>query len=85
MTGRELSIGRLAARYLQLKPSDYMHTCMPLYHGAVHGLCVGPSIHAGHIGIHSSFQSPESAATSFRAGIGDTNLAYSDLARKSGT
>lgn len=46
-TGRELLVGRMAAAYLGLKPSDRFYTCMPLYHGAAHGLCTTPSIHAG--------------------------------------
>ncbi|KAF2189819.1 long-chain fatty acid transporter-like protein [Zopfia rhizophila CBS 207.26] len=35
-TGRELLVGRLTAKYLAIKPSDRMYTCMPLYHGAAH-------------------------------------------------
>lgn len=46
-TGRELMIGHNTAEYLGLKPEDRMYTCMPLYHGAAHGLCTTPSIHAG--------------------------------------
>lgn len=46
-TARELMVGHQTARYLKLKPSDSFYTCMPLYHGAAHGLCVVPSIHAG--------------------------------------
>jgi acyl-CoA synthetase (AMP-forming)/AMP-acid ligase II len=47
-TLRELSIGFGIARYLKLQPGkSRMYTCMPLYHGAAHGLCVTPSIHAG--------------------------------------
>jgi acyl-CoA synthetase (AMP-forming)/AMP-acid ligase II len=46
-TGRELVTGYTIAKYLQLKPTDRMYTCMPLYHGAAHGLCTTPSIHAG--------------------------------------
>ncbi|KAF2403525.1 fatty-acyl-CoA synthase [Trichodelitschia bisporula] len=45
--GRELLIGRSIAAYLQLRPGDRMYTCMPLYHGAAHGLCVTPVIHSG--------------------------------------
>ena len=45
--GRELVIGRSTAHYLQLKPSDRFYTCMPLYHGTAHILCLNPSIHAG--------------------------------------
>ena len=47
LTGRELNIGRGVAQYLKLKPGDRMYTVLPLYHGAGHGLCVTPSIHAG--------------------------------------
>lgn len=47
LTGRELNTGHSVADYLQLKPEDRFYTCMPLYHGAAHGLCVTPSIHAG--------------------------------------
>ncbi|KAF2097327.1 long-chain fatty acid transporter-like protein [Rhizodiscina lignyota] len=46
-TGRELMVGRTTSQLLRLKPSDRFYTCMPLYHGAAHGLCVTPSIHAG--------------------------------------
>ena len=46
-TGREILTGHSAARYLELKPTDRMYTCMPLYHGAAHGLCTTPCIHAG--------------------------------------
>ncbi|KAF2427797.1 fatty acid transporter [Tothia fuscella] len=45
--GRELAVGYSVARYLRLKPGDRMYTCMPLYHGAAHGLCVTPCINAG--------------------------------------
>lgn len=45
--GREISTGYVIANYLRLKPSDRMYTCMPLYHGAAHGLGVTPVIHAG--------------------------------------
>ena len=46
-TGRDLLTGRSVAQYLKLKPSDRMYTALPLYHGAGHGLCITPSIHAG--------------------------------------
>ena len=47
-TAREMNTGHSIAEYLQLKPGkSRMYTCMPLYHGAAHGLCVTPSIHAG--------------------------------------
>ncbi|KAI4615068.1 long-chain fatty acid transporter fat1 [Alternaria sp. BMP 0032] len=46
-TGRELLTGYSAAKYLELKPASRMYTCMPLYHGAAHGLCVTPMVHAG--------------------------------------
>ncbi|KAH7414152.1 long-chain fatty acid transporter-like protein [Phaeosphaeria sp. MPI-PUGE-AT-0046c] len=46
-TGRELTTGYSVAKYLNLKPADRMYTCMPLYHGAAHGLCTTPCIHAG--------------------------------------
>ncbi|KAF2706502.1 long-chain fatty acid transporter-like protein [Pleomassaria siparia CBS 279.74] len=46
-TGRELLVGFTAARYLGLKPEDRIYTCMPMYHGAAHGLCTTPAIHAG--------------------------------------
>ncbi|KXJ93774.1 fatty-acyl-CoA synthase, partial [Microdochium bolleyi] len=35
------------SKLLPLKPGDRMYTCLPLYHGAAHGLCVLPSIGAG--------------------------------------
>jgi acyl-CoA synthetase (AMP-forming)/AMP-acid ligase II len=46
-TGRELIVGFTTARYLGLKPEDRIYTCMPLYHGAAHGLATTPVIHAG--------------------------------------
>ncbi|KAF2003210.1 long-chain fatty acid transporter-like protein [Amniculicola lignicola CBS 123094] len=46
-TARETLTGYKVAPYLGLKPHDRMYTCMPLYHGAAHGLCVTPSLHAG--------------------------------------
>ncbi|KAF2131713.1 long-chain fatty acid transporter-like protein [Dothidotthia symphoricarpi CBS 119687] len=46
-TSKELVLGYSIAKYLNLKPEDKMYTCMPLYHGAAHGLCTTPSIHAG--------------------------------------
>ncbi|KAI4707744.1 long-chain fatty acid transporter fat1 [Alternaria sp. Ai002NY15] len=46
-TGRELLTGYSAAKYLELNPASRMYTCMPLYHGAAHGLCVTPMVHAG--------------------------------------
>jgi acyl-CoA synthetase (AMP-forming)/AMP-acid ligase II len=47
-TAREMNTGHSVADYLQLKPGkSRMYTCMPLYHGAAHGLCITPSIHAG--------------------------------------
>ncbi|KAF1840754.1 long-chain fatty acid transporter-like protein [Cucurbitaria berberidis CBS 394.84] len=46
-TGRELVTGYTVAKYLGLKPEDRMYTCMPLYHGAAHGLCAVPTIYAG--------------------------------------
>jgi acyl-CoA synthetase (AMP-forming)/AMP-acid ligase II len=45
--GRDLAVGYTIAKYLRLKPSDRMYTCMPLYHGAAHGLAVTPIINAG--------------------------------------
>lgn len=46
-TGRELLTGLLSAKYLGLTPKDRMYTCMPLYHGAAHGLCTTPCLYAG--------------------------------------
>ncbi|KAF2120856.1 long-chain fatty acid transporter-like protein [Lophiotrema nucula] len=46
-TGRELLVGHMTAKYLRLTPKERMYTCMPLYHGAAHGLCMTPTIHAG--------------------------------------
>ncbi|KAK5944143.1 hypothetical protein PMZ80_003424 [Knufia obscura] len=56
LRGREINVGRGTALYLGLSQRskirrdhglDRMYTCLPLYHGAAHGLCVTPSIHAG--------------------------------------
>ncbi|PGG96584.1 hypothetical protein AJ79_09533 [Helicocarpus griseus UAMH5409] len=44
---KETATSRGIARYLDLKPGTKMYTCLPLYHGAAHGLCVNPSIYAG--------------------------------------
>lgn len=46
-TGRELMVGYTTAKYLNLEKHHRMYTCMPLYHGAAHGLCTTPIIHAG--------------------------------------
>jgi acyl-CoA synthetase (AMP-forming)/AMP-acid ligase II len=47
-TIREMATGRDVSQYLRLKPNkSRMYTCMPLYHGAAHALCVTASIHAG--------------------------------------
>jgi acyl-CoA synthetase (AMP-forming)/AMP-acid ligase II len=46
-TGRELFTGYAIAKYLEMTPESKMYTCMPLYHGAAHGLCTTPCIHAG--------------------------------------
>lgn len=45
--GRDLNTSRGICEYLQLKPSSRMYTCLPLYHGAAHGLCVTPCIFGG--------------------------------------
>lgn len=45
--GRELNTARGVAKYLDLKPGVRMYTCLPLYHGAAHGLCITPTIFAG--------------------------------------
>ncbi|EEQ89281.1 hypothetical protein RJZ56_000611 [Blastomyces dermatitidis] len=44
---KELTTSRGACEYLGLKPGTKMYTCLPLYHGAAHGLCINPSIYAG--------------------------------------
>ncbi|KAH6417135.1 hypothetical protein HBI14_107390 [Parastagonospora nodorum] len=46
-TSRELLLGYQIAGYLNLKPGDRLYTCMPLYHGAAHGLCTVPCVFAG--------------------------------------
>ena len=46
---RILGTGKTISQYLRLKPTDRFYTCMPLYHGAAHGLGVAPIIHAGSI------------------------------------
>ena len=48
LRGRSLITGFSVSRYLRLKPSDRFYTCMPMYHGAAHGLLITPSIHAGN-------------------------------------
>ncbi len=45
--GRELNLTKAVSDYLGLKPGDKMYSCLPLYHGAAHGLCFSPSIGAG--------------------------------------
>ncbi|KLJ12155.1 hypothetical protein EMPG_09583 [Blastomyces silverae] len=44
---KELTTARGVWKYLDLKPGTKMYTCLPLYHGAAHGLCINPSIFAG--------------------------------------
>lgn len=44
---RELLLGHWVAGYLRLSPSTRFYTCMPLYHGAAHGLGVTPVVHGG--------------------------------------
>jgi acyl-CoA synthetase (AMP-forming)/AMP-acid ligase II len=44
---RELSTAYGVSRYLGLKPGIKMYTCLPLYHGAAHGLCITPTLYAG--------------------------------------
>ena len=44
---KEMGLTKMTADYLNLKPGDKMYTCLPLYHGAAHGLCFSPSIGAG--------------------------------------
>ncbi|KAI9375582.1 hypothetical protein BJX61DRAFT_549275 [Aspergillus egyptiacus] len=43
----EAYIGRGMARHLGLKPSNRFYTCLPLFHGAAHGLCIAPALSAG--------------------------------------
>jgi acyl-CoA synthetase (AMP-forming)/AMP-acid ligase II len=55
---RAKSIGftRGTADYLGIKPGTRMYTCLPLYHGAAHGLCVVPSIgNAGTVILSRKF------------------------------
>jgi acyl-CoA synthetase (AMP-forming)/AMP-acid ligase II len=47
ITAREILVAHSVSRYLRLTKSDRFYTCMPLYHGAAHGLCLTPSIQAG--------------------------------------
>lgn len=45
---RDLALARNGrAWYLDLKPGDRMYTCLPLYHGAAHGLCIVPCLGTG--------------------------------------
>lgn len=44
---REINTARSVSTYLKLKPGNRMYTCLPMYHGAGHGLCVTPSVFAG--------------------------------------
>ncbi|KAK5220097.1 hypothetical protein LTR72_007628 [Exophiala xenobiotica] len=44
---RELNTSRSVSQTLRLTPRNRMYTCLPLYHGAAHGLCITPSIFAG--------------------------------------
>jgi acyl-CoA synthetase (AMP-forming)/AMP-acid ligase II len=43
----ELYTGRSIATHLGLRPETRFYTCLPLFHGAAHGLGVGPVLHAG--------------------------------------
>lgn len=47
LRGRAVATARSVWWFLGLKPGMRMYTCLPLYHGAAHGLCVTPSIFAG--------------------------------------
>ena len=38
ISARDLIFSHAVPRYLRLKPSDRMYTCLPLYHGTAHGL-----------------------------------------------
>ncbi|KAI0599465.1 fatty-acyl-CoA synthase [Biscogniauxia sp. FL1348] len=44
---REIVMALGRSSELSLKPGDRMYTCLPLYHGAAHGLCVAPCIGSG--------------------------------------
>ncbi|KAF2260831.1 long-chain fatty acid transporter-like protein [Lojkania enalia] len=41
-TVRELLVGHATAKYLGLRPNDRFFTCLPVYHGSAHALCVTP-------------------------------------------
>ncbi|KAJ0415705.1 hypothetical protein BJY00DRAFT_317637 [Aspergillus carlsbadensis] len=43
----ELYTGRAMATHLGLRPETRFYTCLPLFHGAAHGLGVSPVLHAG--------------------------------------
>ena len=45
--GRSINTARSVAAHLKLKPGIRMYTCLPLYHGAAHALCLTGSIFAG--------------------------------------
>ena len=54
--GKEINLTRATAEYLNLGPHSRMYTCLPLYHGAAHGLCFAPMIGAGgHIILGRKF------------------------------
>lgn len=42
--GKEINLTRGTSEYLGIKPGSRMYTCLPLYHGAAHGLCFAPII-----------------------------------------
>ncbi|EEH21872.1 hypothetical protein PABG_04088 [Paracoccidioides brasiliensis Pb03] len=44
---KELITARSVSKYLDLKPGTKMYSCLPLYHGTAHGLCLNPSLYAG--------------------------------------
>lgn len=46
-SGRTLNTARTMAGYLKLGRGVKFYTCLPLYHGAAQGLCIGPVIFAG--------------------------------------
>ena len=46
-TSRDLLGGFAGPKRIGLTPEDRMYTCMPLYHGSAHLLCVVASIYAG--------------------------------------
>ena len=79
--GRGLNTARGVSMYLKLKPGNRMYTCLPLYHGAAHGLCMTPSIFAGSAVVLSRRFSHKTLWPEVRASKADVLQYVGELCR----